>query len=73
VVAPGVVFIPFHYGRLDAGTEPNDLMPKTWDPVSKQPVQKLAAVRLERADAPRDCWWNDDGPPIAAAAEGASA
>jgi ferredoxin-nitrate reductase len=65
IVAPGVVFIPFHYGGVAAdGTsaEPNDLMPRTWDPVSKQPVQKLAAVRLERVAAGRgtDAWWTTD-------------
>jgi ferredoxin-nitrate reductase len=66
VTAPGVVFIPFHYGQLGARTAPNDLMPKAWDPVSKQPVQKFAAVRLELGDGPRDAWWVDDGAPIAA-------
>ena len=63
VVPERVVFIPFHYGG--AGTEPNDLMAKLWDPVSKQPVQKFAAIRLERVkrsttdDVP---WW--DAEPI---------
>jgi anaerobic selenocysteine-containing dehydrogenase len=65
VVAAGVVFIPFHFGELGAGTAPNDLMPKTWDPASKQPIQKLACVRLERGDGPRDPWWNDDAAPVA--------
>ena len=46
-VPPGVVFIPFHYGDLDACHSPNALMPRVWDPVSKQPVQKWAAVRVE--------------------------
>jgi len=48
VVAAGVVFIPFHYGTLGEERSPNALMPKSWDPVSKQPMQKLAAVRIER-------------------------
>jgi anaerobic selenocysteine-containing dehydrogenase len=48
VVAEGVVFIPFHYGQLGEERSPNNLMPKLWDPVSKQPTQKLAAVRIER-------------------------
>jgi anaerobic selenocysteine-containing dehydrogenase len=50
----GVVFAPFHYGYWD--TEPdghhraaNELTLTEWDPVSKQPVFKVAAVRVERA------------------------
>jgi ferredoxin-nitrate reductase len=62
VVAPGVVFMPFHFGELEGTTAANDLMPKHWDPVSKQPIQKLAAVRLERGDGPNDAWWaREDG------------
>jgi anaerobic selenocysteine-containing dehydrogenase len=48
IVAPGVVFIPFHYGDAE-DTGANNLMPGTWDPVSKQPMQKLAAVLVEPA------------------------
>jgi ferredoxin-nitrate reductase len=66
VVARGVVFIPFHFGQIGAGTAANDLMPKTWDPVSAQPIQKFAAVRLERARGTRDAWWLDDATPIKA-------
>jgi anaerobic selenocysteine-containing dehydrogenase len=71
VVAAGVVFIPFHYGGLAAderSLEPNDLMAKSWDPVSKQPIQKLAAVRLElveRATSP--AWWMEEPLTIGAA------
>jgi anaerobic selenocysteine-containing dehydrogenase len=62
VVARGVVFIPFHYGELTRDTAANNLMPKAWDPVSKQPIQKFAAVRLERVGRRRDDWWTgDDG------------
>ncbi|MDI1460694.1 nitrate reductase [Catellatospora sp. KI3] len=47
---PGTVFIPFHYGYWDTdSTEPraaNELTATAWDPVSKQPHFKLAAVRL---------------------------
>jgi anaerobic selenocysteine-containing dehydrogenase len=52
------VFIPFHYGELEKNESPNNLMPKVWDPVSKQPVQKSAAVRVERVRG-RDgrTWW----------------
>jgi ferredoxin-nitrate reductase len=61
----GVVFVPFHYGYWDTGSddavntvpagpaagEPgraaNELTITDWDPVSKQPLFKLAACRLE--------------------------
>jgi anaerobic selenocysteine-containing dehydrogenase len=68
VVAPGVVFIPFHYGELGAHSSPNRLMAKAWDPVSKQPVQKYAAVRLERVGpAEESPWWADGGASVGAA------
>src|SRR4029453_5556431 len=56
-VRPGVVFVPFHYGYwdLDADTRPgdpadhgraaNEATITAWDPVSKQPLFKVAAVR----------------------------
>jgi anaerobic selenocysteine-containing dehydrogenase len=46
---PGVVFIPFHYGYWDGGEAraANELTLTSWDPVSKQPVFKVAAVRVE--------------------------
>jgi anaerobic selenocysteine-containing dehydrogenase len=58
LVPPGVVFIPFHYGELGVNQSPNNLMPKTHDAVSKQPVQKSAAVKVERVRG-RDArtWW----------------
>jgi ferredoxin-nitrate reductase len=55
---PGVVFIPFHYGYWDltdnAGPDgcpraANELTLTAWDPVSKQPQLKTAAVKVERA------------------------
>lgn len=58
MVPPGVVFVPFHYGELGAKHSPNNLMPNQRDPVSMQPVQKYAAVRVERIDADgEDKWW----------------
>jgi anaerobic selenocysteine-containing dehydrogenase len=54
----GVVFVPFHYGYWDVGVEAgpdgrsraaNELTMTIWDPVSKQPQLKTAAVKLERA------------------------
>lgn len=67
-VRPGTVFAPFHYGYWDrdrsapgAGdgtgdrdrpTAANELTMTEWDPVSKQPIVKNAAVRVEKvADA----------------------
>jgi ferredoxin-nitrate reductase len=59
-IKDGVVFAPFHYGYWDAGESApdghpraaNELTVTAWDPVSKQPTYKLAAVRLEKvADA----------------------
>jgi len=59
-VREGTVFAPFHYGYFDAATEvsnghtsaANELTVTEWDPVSKQPLFKNAAVRVEKvADA----------------------
>jgi ferredoxin-nitrate reductase len=45
----GTVFVPFHYGAWRQDGRPpraaNELTVSAWDPVSKQPVFKLAAVR----------------------------
>ena len=58
LVPPGVVFVPFHYGDLGEQHAANNLMPQTWDPVSKQPVQKAAAVRVEPiASTTERTWW----------------
>jgi ferredoxin-nitrate reductase len=51
-IRPGTVFVPFHYGAWgnDRG-EPraaNELTVTAWDPVSKQPLFKHAAVRLAK-------------------------
>ena len=51
-ILPGHLFMPFHYGdgadleRLQAG---NELTITDWDPVSKQPHFKFAAVWLAKA------------------------
>jgi anaerobic selenocysteine-containing dehydrogenase len=58
VVPAGVVFVPFHYGDLGEEHAANNLMPPTWDPVSKQPVQKIAAVRIEPVETTTArSWW----------------
>jgi ferredoxin-nitrate reductase len=46
-IDPGTVFVPFHYARQAA----NELTITAWDPVSKQPMFKLAAVRVARIEA----------------------
>jgi hypothetical protein len=53
------VFVPFHYGYWDLGDEPgpdgrppraaNELTQSAWDPVSKQPLFKVAAASIEPA------------------------
>ena len=43
-IAHGMVFVPFRYARQAA----NELTLTAWDPVSKQPLYKTAAVRLSR-------------------------
>ena len=55
-VRPGEIFVPFHYGYWDvsasagpAGRAPraaNELTLTAWDPVTKQPIFKVAAARL---------------------------
>ncbi len=56
-IREGVLFLPFHYGYWD-GANPdqhdraaNELTITDWDPVSKQPVFKTAAVRARRIGA----------------------
>lgn len=67
-IRPGVVFVPFHYGSWDHDDAPgpqrgakvrctaaNELTETVWDPVSKQPLFKVAAVNvtlLERGSGP---------------------
>jgi anaerobic selenocysteine-containing dehydrogenase len=53
---PGHVFVPFHYGywdRDDSGPNgaqraANEMTITDWDPVSKQPLFKVSAVRVEK-------------------------
>ncbi|MGY1856943.1 molybdopterin oxidoreductase family protein [Modestobacter sp. SYSU DS0290] len=59
-IRPGVAFLPFHYGYWDApsghqpdgerGRAANELTITDWDPVSKQPLFKSAAARVERLE-----------------------
>src|SRR5947209_2506977 len=48
---PGHTFVPFHFGYWDEPGRPraaNELTLTTWDPISKQPHFKYAAVRLSK-------------------------
>lgn len=52
-IRDGVVFAPFHYGYFDVESgehtqAANELTVSDWDPVSKQPVFKTAAVKVEK-------------------------
>ncbi|AKD55260.1 molybdopterin oxidoreductase [Spirosoma radiotolerans] len=51
-IEPGLVFIPFHFGYWDdpkRSRAANELTLTEWDPVSKQPHFKYAAVRIRKA------------------------
>ncbi|MCU7495704.1 MAG: molybdopterin-dependent oxidoreductase [Ignavibacteria bacterium] len=50
-IEPGQLFIPFHYGYWDGDFRPraaNELTITEWDPVSKQPHFKYAAVNISK-------------------------
>ena len=57
-IRPGVVFLPFHYGRWrpgrdfddDTATAANELTITAWDPVSHQPYFKVGAVKVSRLE-----------------------
>ncbi|PWU55048.1 nitrate reductase [Micromonospora sp. S4605] len=70
-IRPGVVFLPFHYGYFDQDPgertprAANELTITAWDPISKQPLFKVAAVAVAKlADG--------DGVPSPAPAVGGS-
>jgi anaerobic selenocysteine-containing dehydrogenase len=54
-IREGTVFVPFHYGYWDCDDEEqharaaNEMTITAWDPVSKQPIFKVAAVKVTRA------------------------
>jgi hypothetical protein len=55
-IEPGHVFVPFHYGYWDdpeRARAANELTVNGWDPVSKQPFFKYAAVRVRKAGGQR--------------------
>ncbi len=59
-IIPGHIFIPFHYGYWDKPGHPraaNELTITEWDPVSKQPYYKYAAVKIRKID---DYGWPEE-------------
>ncbi|WP_284550623.1 molybdopterin oxidoreductase family protein [Aestuariimicrobium sp. T2.26MG-19.2B] len=76
-IRDNTVFAPFHYGYWDAGGSPgahptaaNELTLTEWDPVSKQPVFKNAAVKVEKigdASGPAPAPTTTASRPVAAA------
>ncbi|WP_158894437.1 molybdopterin oxidoreductase family protein [Amycolatopsis anabasis] len=55
-IRDGVLFLPFHYGYWDTEDQDtdraaNELTITDWDPVSKQPLFKTAAARVDRIAA----------------------
>jgi anaerobic selenocysteine-containing dehydrogenase len=48
-IAPGQVFVPFHYAEANA----NQATQSAFDPVSREPNYKQAAVRVERPEGQR--------------------
>lgn len=47
-VPVGMIFVPFHYGALHDTQAANELTLDAWDMVSKQPMFKNAACRVEK-------------------------
>jgi predicted molibdopterin-dependent oxidoreductase YjgC len=47
-----MVFIPFHYGAVRERQAANELTLDVWDQVSKQPLFKNAACRVEKLSQP---------------------
>jgi len=48
-VAPGQVFVPFHYAESNA----NQVTQSAFDPISREPNYKQSAVRIERSSGSR--------------------
>jgi anaerobic selenocysteine-containing dehydrogenase len=54
-IEPGHVFVPFHFGYWDSpdrARAANEMTLFEWDPVSKQPHFKYAAVKLKKVSKP---------------------
>lgn len=52
IVAPGQVFMPFHYAEANV----NQVTQSAFDPISREPNYKQCAVRIERAQVSPQYW-----------------
>lgn len=52
IIAPGQVFMPFHYAESNA----NQVTQSAFDPISREPNYKQCAVRVEKAQAAPQYW-----------------
>src|SRR3989442_1522732 len=52
IVAPGQVFMPFHYAEANA----NQVTQSAFDPISREPNYKQCAVRVEKGQASPQYW-----------------
>lgn len=52
IIAPGQVFMPFHYAEANA----NQVTQSAFDPISREPNYKQCAVRVEKAQATPQYW-----------------
>jgi anaerobic selenocysteine-containing dehydrogenase len=52
IIAPGQVFMPFHYAEANA----NQVTQSAFDPISREPNYKQCAVRVEKAQAVPQYW-----------------
>lgn len=52
IIAPGQVFMPFHYAESNA----NQVTQSAFDPISREPNYKQCAVRVEKAQAAPLYW-----------------
>jgi len=52
IIAPGQVFMPFHYAEANA----NQVTQSAFDPISREPNYKQCAVRIEKGQASPQYW-----------------
>lgn len=61
-IAPGLVFIPFHYGYWEGKNNhsaANEATKTSWDPVSKQPHFKYNVVKMSKISSAADLMISD--------------
>ncbi len=64
IIAPGQVFMPFHYAEANA----NQVTQSAFDPISREPNYKQCAVRIEKGTAPPLYWGLHASPKLRARA-----